>query len=67
MGLDIRLPLGMIFVITGVILIAYGAFTWGSAIYAQSDGLNLNMIWGGVMTIFGAGMWIAGRRGRPQI
>jgi hypothetical protein len=67
MGLDIRLPLGMIFVITGVILIAYGAFTWGSPIYTQSDGLNLNMIWGGVMVIFGAGMWIAGRRGKAEV
>ena len=64
MGLDIRIPLGMIFVITGAVLVIYGATTWGSAIYAQSDNLNINMIWGSLMTVFGAAMWIAGRRGK---
>jgi hydrogenase-4 membrane subunit HyfE len=62
MGLDIRLPLGLIFAITGLILVVYGALTHGSPIYAISEGVNLNVVWGAVMTLFGAVMLIASRR-----
>ena len=64
MGLDIRLPLGLIFLITGAILILYGIVTYGSAIYQVSMGVNLNLIWGAVMALFGAGMLLAARRQR---
>ena len=66
MGLDIRLPLGLIFAILGGILIAYGAATHGSNMYALSAGININMLWGAVMLIFGAGMMIAARRSRSR-
>ena len=65
MGLDIRLPLGLIFLITGVILMVYGAITYGSPIYQLSLGLNLNLIWGAVMALFGAGMLLASKRQQP--
>lgn len=61
MGLDIRLPLGLIFLITGGIMLIYGVLTRGSAIYAASMGVNLNIIWGGVMAAFGAVMTVLGR------
>jgi hypothetical protein len=64
MGLDIRIPLGLIFLITGAILIVYGAMTYGSAIYGVSMGVNLNLIWGVVMALFGVGMLLAGRMGK---
>ena len=64
MGLDIRLPLGMIFAVLGTILVGYGAVTRGSAMYAVTQGININMLWGAVMLVFGAGMIIAARRSR---
>jgi len=62
MGLDIRFPLGLIFAITGAILVIYGAVTNGSAIYAVSMGINLNLIWGVVMLVFGIVMTLLGRK-----
>ncbi len=64
MGLDIRIPLGLMFLITGGIMALYGLFTRGSAIYAMSQGINLNLIWGGLMFVFGVTMFVLGRR--PQ-
>ena len=64
MGLDIRLPLGLIFLITGSIMLVYGLLTLGSPIYAVSMGINLNVTWGAIMVVFGAAMLIASRRAR---
>jgi predicted membrane channel-forming protein YqfA (hemolysin III family) len=64
MGLDIRIPLGLMFLITGGLMAAYGIFTRGSAIYALSLGMNVNLIWGGVMFAFGLVMYLMGRRPR---
>ena len=66
MGLDIRLPLGLMFLSTGGILFIYGLFTRGSAMYVKSGGMNLNLIWGGLMLLFGAAMYFAGRRAKWQ-
>lgn len=62
MGLDIRLPLGMIFLAIGLLMTIYGLVTLGSPIYAASMGLNLNLIWGVVMLLFGGVMGWLGRR-----
>jgi hypothetical protein len=64
MGLDIRIPLGLMFLITGGIMAIFGLFSHGSAIYAISMGINLNLIWGSLMFIFGVVMFMLGRR--PQ-
>ncbi len=53
MGLDIRLPIGMIFTIFGIMLIVFGAFS-NPSLYAQSLGININLIWGVVLLVFGA-------------
>ena len=66
MGLDIRIPLGLIFLITGGMMTVYGLFTRHSAIYERSMGVNVNLIWGLVMLIFGLIMFIAGRRQKWQ-
>jgi len=65
MQLDIRLPMGLLFLILGVILVGYG-LTSDPAIYAEhSLGQNVNLVWGGIFAAFGAVMlWLA-RRGRP--
>lgn len=66
MGLDIRIPLGLIFLITGGIMSLYGLFTRHSAIYERSMGVNINLIWGIVMLVFGLVMFVAGRRQKWQ-
>ncbi len=62
MGLDIRIPLGLMFLITGAIMAIFGLATQGSAIYAKSLGVNLNLGWGALMFLFGLIMFVLGRR-----
>jgi len=66
MGLDIRVPLGLIFLITGGIISLYGFFTRGSAMYDKSMGINLNLTWGLLMFVFGMVMFVVGRRQKWQ-
>ncbi|MES2220640.1 MAG: hypothetical protein V4587_06705 [Acidobacteriota bacterium] len=56
MGLDIRLPLGLLFVVTGGMMAVYGLFTQGSAIYEKSMDIDINLVWGFVLLLFGAAM-----------
>ena len=67
MGLDIRIPLGLIFLITGGILAVFGLFTHANhTLYAPSLGINLNLWWGCAMALFGLIMFLVGRRQRWQ-
>jgi hypothetical protein len=61
MGLDIRMPIGWLFLVYGMLLIGYGAFS-DKAIYERSLGVNINAAWGIVMLVFGAIMLALGRR-----
>jgi len=63
MHLDLRVPIGLMFAIIGVLLIAFG-LTSGDAIYAKSLGINVNVWWGGVLACFGGIMLLLARRGR---
>jgi hypothetical protein len=62
MGIDIRLPIGILFSLLGLILAAYGIFG-DSSLYRQSLGLNINLVWGVVLLAFGLVMLLLGRRG----
>jgi hypothetical protein len=62
MGIDIRLPLGILFLLLGSILVAYGAAT-DASLYGQSLGMNINLYWGIVLLAFGALMFGLSRRG----
>jgi hypothetical protein len=53
MGLDVRLPVGVMFGIMGALLVGYGVLG-DQSIYARSLGINVNTIWGGVMIVFAA-------------
>ena len=61
MELDIRLPIGMMFVIFGAVLTTYGMVS-DPAIYQRSLGINMNLNWGAVMLITGAVLLYFGRR-----
>ncbi len=52
MGLDIRLPLGLLFALLGALLVIWGALA-NPAIYQRSLGYNVNVIWGAVLLAFG--------------
>jgi hypothetical protein len=64
MGFDIRLPIGMMFSVFGLLVGGYGAATVGSEMYARhSLGINVNLWWGIVMLGFGGIMLLLARRG----
>ena len=57
MGLDIKIPIGLMFSIFGLILFILGLITAGdTAMYEQSLGYNINLLSGGVMLVFGCFM-----------
>lgn len=62
MGLDIRVPLGAMFTLLGLLLTGFGLFGT-KAIYAQTLGINVNLDWGVVLLVFGLIMLFLGRRG----
>jgi len=62
MGLDIRLPIGLMFLILGVLLALFG-LVGDHAIYARSDEINVNLWWGLVLVAFGGVMLGLARRG----
>jgi hypothetical protein len=66
MNTDIRLPMGMMFTILGVILTGYGSVGWQSKELTKSLGINVNFWWGFVILAFGVSMlslyWLAARR-----
>lgn len=61
MNLDIRLPIGMMFTLFGVILAAFGLLG-NQQIYQRSLGVNINFGWGLVMIVFGVFMLFLGLR-----
>jgi hypothetical protein len=62
MQLDIRLPMGLLFLILGIILVAYG-FVSDPAIYtAHSLGQNVNLLWGAIFALFGGVMLYLSRK-----
>jgi hypothetical protein len=59
MGLDVRVPVGLLFSAIGLALIAYGLVA-DPAIYAKSLGINVNLWWGVVLLAFGVVMLLFG-------
>ena len=67
MNLDLRTPMGLMFSITGAILVIWGLKTNGDAIYDRSLGINANLWWGIVLLIFGLTMFILGERRQHKL
>ena len=68
MNLDLRIPMGLMFSIIGVILTGFGAATNGRVdLYSRSLGINANLWWGLVLLIFGQVMFHMGRRGQKKL
>jgi len=64
MNFDLRLPIGILFSLFGLILTAFGLVTRGSEIYKKSLDHNINIEWGIVLLVFGALMLIFALRAR---
>jgi hypothetical protein len=68
MILDLRIPMGLMFTVTGMILTFFGILTrHDTALYAKSLGINANFWWGLVMLAFGLTMYITGIRRQHRI
>jgi len=65
MQFDLRLPIGILFTIYGMLLSAYG-LVGNKEQYARSLGININLIWGIVLFVFGVIMLFFALRGRNK-
>ena len=64
MNFDLRLPIGIMFSLFGAILTIFGAVSNKSAIYTEhSLGININLIWGIVLLVFGLFMLFLALKG----
>ena len=64
MGLDIRWPIGLMFTLIGVLLSIYGATV--KTDHAISLGININLIWGLVLLVFGVFMLLGAIKGKKN-
>ena len=65
MGLDIRWPIGLMFTLIGVLLAVYGVAKPAGSV---SLDININLIWGVVLLVFGVLMLLgafAGKKNPP--
>lgn len=64
MSLDLRVPIGLLFGLLGLVLTGFGLVS-DPAIYQVSLGINVNLWWGLVLIAFGAAMlgsaWLSAR------
>ena len=63
MGPDIRIPLGALFTLLGVVLTLFGLAS-SPARYRSSLGIDINLWWGLVLIAFGAAMLALAWRSR---
>ena len=66
MGFDLRRPLGAMFTLLGLLLVGYGLFS-DPSLYRRSFGMNVNLVWGAVLLIFGGIMLWFGRNQRSAL
>lgn len=59
MGLDVRVPIGLLFSFLGLVLAIFGLFS-DPEIYRVSLGINVNLAWGVVLLGFGGVMLFFG-------
>jgi hypothetical protein len=60
MGLDIRWPIGLMFTLIGALLVLFGVVKSDQSV---SLGININLIWGVVLLVFGVLMLLGAVRG----
>jgi LPXTG-motif cell wall-anchored protein len=64
---DIRIPIGLMFSILGLLITFYGMITFSDAeMYQRSMGINVNIVMGIIMLIFGLAMLFFARRKKKK-
>jgi amino acid transporter len=63
MNFDLRLPIGIMFSTFGLILTVFGAISDKKIYEEHSLGININLIWGLVMLVFGVFMLFLALKG----
>jgi hypothetical protein len=66
MNLDIRYPIGLLFLVVGAILAVYGMVSGPEIYAAHSLGLNINLWWGLIQIAFGAIMVALAKMGAKK-
>jgi hypothetical protein len=61
--LDIRVPVGVMFGAMGALMAGYGLLG-DQSIYARSLGININLVWGGVLIVFAVCLLLLSARAR---
>lgn len=68
MNVDIRIPIGGMFGLIGLILAIYGLLTFAeTGMYQRSLGINVNLWWGLAMLVFGLAMLLPAMRRRASV
>jgi hypothetical protein len=68
MNLDLRIPMGMMFSMTGAVLMAFGLAVRNRAGGTfSSAAVGPNLVWGVVLLVFGMIVLGMGRRGQGRI
>ena len=65
--LDVRVPIGALFTILGLLLAVYGFQEKAATTAAFTKGGQINMWWGLVMLVFGVLMLLLARPGRSRV
>lgn len=65
MNFDLRIPVGLMFSVFGLILIGVGCFG-GADLTAKSLGINMNLWWGTFQLVFGLLMLFFANRARKN-
>jgi len=65
MTFDLRLPIGLLFTLLGLLLSVFGLVT-PAELYQTSLGLNMNLWWGLMILVFGATMLAFALRARNR-
>lgn len=67
MNLDIKFPIGLMFLILGVIITVHGIITYGNVeLYERSLGVNVNLWTGIFMVIFGVVMLALSKKPKKE-
>ena len=68
MSLDLRIPMGLLFTLVGLLLTVFGIATRGNVeLYSRSLDINVNLWWGIVLLIFGQVMFQLGRASQARL
>jgi hypothetical protein len=66
MNLDIRYPIGLLFLVVGAILAVFGLVSGPEIYAAHSLGMNINLWWGVIQIAFGAFMLTLAKMGKGK-